>query len=863
MKTIRAQWWRLLTVLGVALILWLPRGVGLDRYATADENAWLTRSANFYRAVAHGDWADTFQRHHPGVTLTWAGTLGFLTTYPEYSAEANRDFGWLAEELTPFLRDHGQEPVTLLAAGRGFAVLLIVLALTLTFLFAWRAWGVWPALAGTLLLAFDPFSIAHARLMHLDGLLSSFMLLSVVALLVALDQAESGRWQRGALVTAGVAAGLAWLTRSPGLFLLPFAGLLGLLLWARACWQRPHDRAYTVRSTTWFLITSLGGWALLAAATFYLLWPAMWVDPLGSLRAVLSAATTYAEEGHADPTFFNGAIYTGDPGFWFYPITFLWRTTPVVLLGLGMALLSLVWRNPFQQTSRARRRGMAIVALIAFSLGFLLFMNIGAKKFDRYLLPLYPALDLVAGFGFVALAGWAWARWQQRGARLAIVLLTSALLVIQGALALPQFPYYLTYYNPLLGGGQAAVDVMQIGRGEGAELAAHFLNRQTALASGQLPTAASAFPNGPFSYFFKGRTVPPTYWPLADYAVLYTQDQQRQLPSARQVSWLESLTPIERIDLQGMTYARVYALADAPTPPFVTEWAQAAQAQIRLNAYELTAGVVQPGEAVHTTFYLENLAPIDDNLNVLVRLVGADGRELVREEGWPWGAESSQWQVGEIWPDGHTLLIPPSATPSYYRLEIGFYEPTTQAPLHATQPSSGRALPDLVPLDYLQVGMPTPAPMITLAEPYQLGDRVALLGYTTETSTGRQIDIGRVPLLPGEDLHLTLFWQAEGNIAIDYSRFVHLLDSNGMMLTQQDGQPLQGFLPTSLWHKGQHIADTQTLTIPAGAALGEYTIYVGLYDLATGTRLPVQQGTTTMGDTIPLTRLVIALSRDQ
>ena len=128
MKQWNGTWPRFLLICFVALVLWLPRGLGLDRYATADENAWLTRSANFYWALSRGGWAGTFQRHHPGVTLTWAGTLGFLTTYPAYVTDTTRDFGWLAEELTPFLREHGHEPTELLAAGRSVVVLMIVLA---------------------------------------------------------------------------------------------------------------------------------------------------------------------------------------------------------------------------------------------------------------------------------------------------------------------------------------------------------------------------------------------------------------------------------------------------------------------------------------------------------------------------------------------------------------------------------------------------------------------------------------------------------------------------------------------------------------------------------------------------------------
>ncbi|MEZ4661375.1 MAG: hypothetical protein R2911_27815 [Caldilineaceae bacterium] len=34
----------------MALLIWLPRGLALDRFVTADEHAWLAWSGNFYRA---------------------------------------------------------------------------------------------------------------------------------------------------------------------------------------------------------------------------------------------------------------------------------------------------------------------------------------------------------------------------------------------------------------------------------------------------------------------------------------------------------------------------------------------------------------------------------------------------------------------------------------------------------------------------------------------------------------------------------------------------------------------------------------------------------------------------------------------
>ncbi len=68
--------------------------VALDQFVTIDERKWLARSANFYYALAHGDLAATFQREHPGVTVMWAGTLGFLQRFPAYAQQAPGYFDW-------------------------------------------------------------------------------------------------------------------------------------------------------------------------------------------------------------------------------------------------------------------------------------------------------------------------------------------------------------------------------------------------------------------------------------------------------------------------------------------------------------------------------------------------------------------------------------------------------------------------------------------------------------------------------------------------------------------------------------------------------------------------------------------------
>ncbi len=69
--------------------------------------------------------------------------------------------------------------------------------------------------------------------------------------------------------------------------------------------------------------------------------------------------------------------------------------------------------------------------------------------------------------------------------------------------------------------------------------------------------------------------------------------------------------------------------------------------------------------------------------------------------------------------------------------------------------------------------------------------------------------------------------------------FVHLYDATGKLVAQRDAQPLDGYAPTSAWRVGEPVVDRQGVLLPRNVAPGEYTLYVGLYDAATGQRLAI------------------------
>ena len=63
----------------------------------------------------------------------------------------------------------------------------------------------------------------------------------------------------------------------------------------------------------------------------------------------------------------------------------------------------------------------------------------------------------------------------------------------------------------------------------------------------------------------------------------------------------------------------------------------------------------------------------------------------------------------------------------------------------------------------------------------------------------------------------------------DYIVFVHLLDSDGMLVASHDGTPVHGIRPTSTWLPGEHVVDVHILQVPVVLDSGLLTLSVGLY----------------------------------
>lgn len=500
-----------------------PRMVALDLFPTSDEDSWMRRTGGFTFGLVNGQFGRTYQNGHPGVTTMWIGLLAQGT-----------DGALRFADRVHGLRFVGQVPGYMdgLAQARvGFAV-LGALGAAASALLVFRLFGAGPAVMTGLALAAEPFLVANQQLVHVDGPLMTFTVLAALAALVRFT-AGGGL---GFLLLAGVSTGLGLLSKTPALFLLGYVPLVAV---GSAALTFPLSRARFTVSALLPVVLDLLLWGAVALVTFVALWPALWVLGPGE---VLARIVDFTRETGGQPdevgSFFLGQV-GADPGPLYYLVSTLFRLSPFATVGLALAA-ALVWKSP----ARARAGW-----LLVFALGFSLMMTLGPKKFDRYLLPAFPVLVILASLGWWQLA----ARVSRPAARIGLGAALAVLLVMPLASV---YPYALSYYNPLLGGGAVAQRSVMIGNGEGLDQAAAWLNTQPDAA--QLRVAAHSWDILAGLVVVDGEPLRDGVPDDADYIVTYGRRIQMHRWGPSLERYLAANPPAYVVRINGIEYVQIH-----------------------------------------------------------------------------------------------------------------------------------------------------------------------------------------------------------------------------------------------------------------------------------------------------------------
>jgi hypothetical protein len=677
-KISRAFWCGMVIIFVLALI---PRVL----YPVARFMEWYPRSVQFWEALAQGDLENTYQRYHPGVTTMWIagfGQRGYALTR-----------GWSTQELL----DPPDGPVGPQSppACAAIAALSVVVSgcIVLTCVLLHRLIGQRAAFVAGCLLALDPFFITHSKIIHLDALMSSFMLLSALFLVSFLRDSKT-RW----LIASGAFAGMAFLTKSSSGFLAPYA-VLAILL--DSLLKVRSDPSSWHRQARW-AVRSLAIWGLVAACVFFLLWPAMWVAPGEMLSRIAKSALKHAEEAHDRAAFFGGRL-VDDPGPLYYPAVLAWKTTPVTLPSVCAAVVLLV-RHWSEKSTRP------LWYVLIYALGFLLAMTIGAKKLARYMVPVLAALDVLAGWGLSRVAAAAQKiKWSQKPSRMPTALIAVAL-VGQGVLVLRHHPYYGTQHNLLLGGSRVAQHVLQTGdQGEGLDLAARFLNSYP--GAERMEVGVQNMANLMFTSNFAGRTRPIDR--PADFRVFFINDVQREfLLGLWEDPWeaCQQTGPLWSASFDGVPY--VWVCPSYPYDPQVFDIEHRLGVQlgdhVDLLGYELSSNQVAAGDTLTVTLFWQSDGRTVEDYHVFVHLLGTNGDMVGQQDGVPVrGARPTwSWRDAEVLQDEYALVIDADLPASTLTLSVGMYDYQTKARLPALTPDGERLPKDRILLQEIQVRSP-------------------------------------------------------------------------------------------------------------------------------------------------------------
>jgi hypothetical protein len=183
---------------------------------------------------------------------------------------------------------------------------------------------------------------------------------------------------------------------------------------------------------------------------------------------------------------------------------------------------------------------------------------------------------------------------------------------------------------------------------------------------------------------------------------------------------------------------------------------------------------------------------------------------------WPLSppADDALWPHGYFLRAQHPLRLPASLDSGSYQL---FLEDIALGSLTVTAPDRVFVQPKVA------TTLTTPFLNPTSHQPL-----ATLIGFTI---ANRQ----------SPNLSISLLWQANAETPTSYRVFIHLVDANGQIIAQADGEPANWSRPTSGWAPGEYISDSHTLTLPANLP-PNLTLHIGLYDPATGQRLATPDG---------------------
>ena len=517
----------------------IPRLLSLGSHWSSDETRWLNRSFQFMSEVRSGDFTGTLITYHPGVMTMWISGLRTFLKGTGLEVPNQSRAQWFVH----------------LTTARWFIGIFVWAGIGIACFFVYRLFDRWVSLVSFACLVYSPFFLAQTRRVHTDSPATVFILLTVLLLLLSCENRHRFRY----LIFSGITFGLAVLSKSYAFILLPWVPFCLFLF--RDSRQKLRDSfsvniAAVLIFLTCALLTVIAVWpifwtpffGILALSLFgltFVLWCAiknehcpftlMAISGVGlflvgvrvsqTVWLILDKVDWAVRTPHEVEHFFLGTV-VHDPGWLFYLFVFAIKSTPL-MLPLACLGCFLIWKSRKDSVEIAQyfKRVLALVGVVIL---FTVCLSLSSKKFSRYLLPVFPIMDVLAAVGFVALMRWGWTHFKSKtlGFKRSLVgVACLSFFFIQVVPVLLLHPYYGTYYNFFL----KVTDVTKIitvGDASGLDIAANYLNKKpnARLMQVQVSPLATEL----VRYYFHGQAYRANNRVLQtpDYEIVYIRDSQ-------------------------------------------------------------------------------------------------------------------------------------------------------------------------------------------------------------------------------------------------------------------------------------------------------------------------------------------------
>ncbi len=382
------------TIFAFALRLWNLNMAG----RTWDEFSHVDTGFRYIQMISHGDFTDPF----------W-------TNFPDQPPIARYFYGLAAQFDIAGVTPNGQVVYQYdWTSSRLVSVLFSTATVVLTILIGWEYISPFVGMTAGIILGMLPIFLGLSQLVTLETPFTFFFTAAMYVFLKYLRKRTTAL-----LLLTGIVTGLACGTKVTDVLLLPLYVIVIIIL-------KLYNRSVSLKKFILpiILITCI------TVLVFFLLWPAILLHPM-----LVWQKTAEFRFGLGDSSeLFFGKNITSP--LWYFLFYFLVTTPLLVVILFFIGLIQ-----------GYRKRDFFVSMLFAwFILPFIQSFYHDRTNGIRYIIEVYVPMSLFAGMGVELLIK----RWNKKVEVkvLAIITVVIYLLIVDASIS----PYYLSYFNQLLGG---------------------------------------------------------------------------------------------------------------------------------------------------------------------------------------------------------------------------------------------------------------------------------------------------------------------------------------------------------------------------------------------------------------------------